>query len=150
MSRALLYAEGEHLHSPVDDLEGFFWVALWSVLFNVTGGPYSEGEMKIRNALQNNQKDAAMTLFTYLVADDKERSHATRRFEDFILDWWKTVQNQRLEWEREVIAESPMGAGKGYYLPHFHRFALRGVLDILKLLKEHGKGEISWGSWTAP
>ena len=33
MSRTLL-SSGDWLHSPVDDLESFFWVAVWSVFFN--------------------------------------------------------------------------------------------------------------------
>ena len=105
--------------------------------------------MRIRNALQKNAKNDAMDLFSSLVNSNEECSNATRRFEDFIFDWWTTVENQRWEWSRKVIAKSPKDAGSGYYLPHFHRFALRGVLDILEVLVKHWDGDISWRSWSA-
>ena len=51
------------------------------------------------------------------------------------------------KWTEEVHEK---GADCKYWLRHFHRLALRGVLDVLEVLEKHWDGEISWESWTAP
>ena len=71
-------------------------------------------------------------------------------FQDVIEDWWNKVGPLHLQWAREVIADAPEGAGDKYYLPHFHRFALQGVLDVLEVLHKHWDGKIGWQSWSGP
>ena len=53
-------------------------------------------------------------------------------------------------WGLKVGRPAPRGAGKDYYLPNFHRYALQGVLDVLGVLYKHRDGEINWESWTVP
>ena len=72
------------------------------------------------------------------------------RFQGVIDDWWKTVRDLDQEWRLDVMESHLENAGSEYYLPHFHRFALQGVLDVLEVLEKHWNGEISWKSWTAP
>jgi len=60
------------------------------------------------------------------------------------------VGNGREMWGDEVLSNSPEGAGREYYLPHFHSFALQGVVDVLEVMAEDWSGEISWESWTFP
>ena len=55
-----------------------------------------------------------------------------------------------MAWRREVVNNAPDNAGKEYYLPYLHRFALQGALDVLQVLESHWDGEIGWESWTAP
>ena len=74
-----------------------------------------------------------------IVADD---------FQGIIDDWWMKVQYLNWEWHLEVMESPPENAGSRYYLPHFHCFALQGVLDVLEVLKKHWNSEISWKSWT--
>ena len=149
MSRALLDAKGEYLHSPIDDLESFFWVALWSVVFHVKAKPKLDPEWELRKALLRNDKDRAMRLFVDELHGNEGCDDVMLRFQGVIHDWWKKLWGQRREWRLEVMARHPPNAGSEYYLPHFHRFALRGVLDVLEVLDKHWKGEISWKSWTA-
>lgn len=132
------------MHSPVDDLESFFWVALWSVLFNEgSGEKHWEAERDMREALLNNQKDTAMHHF-YLLASDRLGNNVTRCFEAVILGWWREVKGWSMKWAEEVRKE---GAGGEHRLRLFHRFALRGVLDLLGVLEEHW-GDIGRESWT--
>lgn len=57
MSRPLFKATGDYLHSPVDGLESFFWVTVWSVIFNKDDtGDKSAQEMHIRDDLQEQQR----------------------------------------------------------------------------------------------
>ncbi|KAF9778744.1 hypothetical protein BJ322DRAFT_1092398 [Thelephora terrestris] len=150
MSRALLDTPGEYLHSPVDDLESFFWVALWSVLFNKTSGEESGVEGPARQALTKNNKDLGIRQFGYLEGVE-QRNQATQRFQAVIQDWWKKVEPLSEQWRREVFIKRPRDADAKYYLPHFHRFALRGVVDVLEVLEKHWKdGEIGWSSWSRP
>ena len=150
MSLALLGTRGEYLHSPVDDLESFFWVALWSVVFHVKANPKLESEWNLREALLRNSKGEAMQIFSNQLFGKKGCDDVMLRFQGVIDDWWKTVRDLNREWRLEVMESPPENAGSGYYLPHFHRFALRGVLDVLEVLEKHWNGEISWKSWTGP
>ncbi|KAF9788668.1 hypothetical protein BJ322DRAFT_1183683 [Thelephora terrestris] len=150
MSRALLRARGEYLHSPVDDLESFFWVALWSVVFNERSGEEFKVEEPVRQALLRNDKDDAIHQFLHLEIN-KLRTQVTQRFQAFIEDWWEKVELLHKQWRKEVFVKTPSDADAEYYLPHFHRFALRGVVNVLEVLDRHwNDGEIGWESWSRP
>jgi len=47
-------------------------------------------------------------------------------------------------------SDAPNDASGEYCLPHFHRFALQGVVEVLEVLADHWDEEISWESWTNP
>ena len=144
MSRSLL--QREYLHSPVDDLESFFWVALWSVMFNEKSGRWNDDEEDVRKLLFNIDKDKAIWKFTLLSLDGC--NHITRRFRNVMTDWRFKVRDRQVNW---VLEKIPKDTDKeSYSLPHFHRFALQGVLDVLGVLHEHWEGEISWKSWAGP
>ena len=146
MSRALLVAKRDYLHSPVDDLESFFWVAIWSVLFNLKSGEKWDAEQRTKNALLKNQKDHAMTLFGDLIYNE-QRNNVTRCFQNLIRDWWMKVQNKNQTWRD--VASTLSNDAKQFQL-QFHQFALQGVLDVLEVLGKHWEGSISWNSWTRP
>ena len=149
MSRALLTAEeGEHLHSPVDDLESFFWVAFWSILFNKKSGFPTEAEKRIMDHLGKNNR--AYALDRFLLLPPKYQGNTTNRFQAFVEDWWNKVLDRQLVWAHKVVRPAPVDAGYEYYMPHFHQFALQGVLDVLRVLQKHWKGEINWESWGGP
>ena len=150
MSRTLLRAKRGYLHSPVDDLESFFWVAVWSVFFNEDSMEVqSDEEKEIRYYLTKSNKVDAIGSYSTLICDAKT-SNITRRFQSVLFDWWVKVRDRHVTWSREVLGGKPKDAGGEYYLPYFHRYALQGVVDTLEVLAKHWDGEISWGSWTAP
>ena len=146
MSRALLVAEGDYLHSPVDDLESFFWVAIWSVLFNMVSGEKWDAEQRTKDALLKNQEGHAMTLFGLLIYDE-QRNNVTRCFQNLIRDWWKKVRDTNDTWRD--VASTLSNDAKQFQLK-FHQFALQGVLDVLEVLERHWEGSINQDSWTRP
>ena len=150
MSRALIAAEEEdkYLHSPVDDLESFFWVAVWSVFFNQKSGESWEAEKGVRKNLLKNDKANAMDTFGRLTSHPK-RNVVTQRFQNVIEGWWELVREQEKLWRQAVTRDPRKDANAQYYLPHFHRFALQGVMKVLQLLDKHWDGDIGWKSWTA-
>ena len=148
MSQALLNARGEYLHSPVNNLESFFWVALWSVVSNMKAKYSLVAEKQLSAALLRNNKSHAMEIFTELHVD-KQCNHIILCFQCIIEDWWKKVQDQHLDL-LEALDPLPANTDNKHYLPHFHWFALQGVFDVFEVLENHWNSEISWMSWTAP
>jgi len=139
----------DYLHSPVDDLESCFWVALWSVLFNKDHEELlSIEEHVMRESLIKIKKAEAVGYFGIL--EFKELSNIMQHFLPVLSVWWEKIRCRDGMWKAEVLDKSPAGAGKEYYLLHFHHFALQGVLDILEVMAENWDGEISWESWTSP
>jgi len=152
MSRTLSDAKGSRLHSPVDDLESFFWVAIWSVFFNkdhAKAKAYSNQEKRIMDYLVDGQKDRAADKYSELVCDDTT-SNIGRHLQAVLDDWWMKVRDRNRKWSKEVLRGAPENASRDYYLPHFHRFALEGVADILEVLSDHWDKEIGWESWAGP
>ena len=153
MSRALLKTGEDYLHSPVDDLESCFWVSVWSVFFNkdeANKKHRSDREKRIQDSLDKSDKEGAMLLISMLRVKGEEHSNITRRFQPVLRDWWTKVRHRNEEWMDQVVEKAPGNAGKEYYLPYFHRFALQGVLQALKVLEKYWNGEIGWESWTPP
>jgi len=150
MSRALLGIKKAYLHSPVDDLESFFWVAVWSVFFNRSDAKgRSDEEEGIRDDLVGGDKDNAMRNLLNLEHHGND-SDITRRFQPTLREWWMKVRHRDEVWSEQVLARKPGGADGAYYLPHFHCFALEGVVGVLEVLEGSWDGELSWESWTGP
>lgn len=151
LSRNLIIAAtmgGACLHSPVDDLESFFWVALWSVLFNEDSDHLlSTGEQVLREELAKGNKGSAVIWMTRL---GSSTGNTTRRFLPLLKAWWYKVQYKDTEWEDGVELHAPAGAGEEYYLPHFHHFALQGVVDVLEVVSGYWNDELGWDNWTKP
>jgi len=148
MSWALLDGDSDYLHSPVDDLESFFWVAVWSVLFNEDNAKgQSDKEKRIKDDfIRHHEADAIDSCYSVL-APDAKASDITRCFRTILLKWWKKVRDQNEMWVEKVLGGRPKDAGGEYYLPHFHRYALQGVVDVLEVLVDHWDKEIGWESW---
>ena len=152
MSRAILGARRNYLHSPVDDLESCFWVSVWSVFFNqdkANKDHRSVEERDIQDSLDKSEKAKAIDSVSRLQFEGEEHSNITHRFQPVLFDWWTKVRDRDVSWVDEVVKKAPKDAGKEYYLPYFHRFALEGVLQALQVLESHWNGEIGWESWTA-
>jgi hypothetical protein len=103
----------------------------------------------MKEELAKYRKDEAMGTFAAL-RRGQDHSKITQRFRPMLLDWWWKVQNQYARWIEEVLEGAPNNADGGYYLSHFHRFALQGVVDVLHVLVKHWDGEVGWESWAAP
>jgi len=150
MSRTLVGAKKGHLHSPVDDLESFFWVAVWTVFSNKDHEKNrSEEEKSIMEHLSWCRKDVAMSDYSVFVLDSAT-SNIVRHLRPILLDWWMRVRDRSMRWTNQVPMEVPNGAHGKYYLPHFHCFAPEGVVDVLEVLLTHWDKEAGWKSWVLP
>ena len=146
----MLYTDGYWLYSPTDNLESCFWVAAWSGFYNTDNiKDLTEEERRIKEALAACRKDDAMTTVSVFLYGENH-SNVTRRFQPILLEWWMGVRNRCVLWTRGVLHGKPDDASGEYYLPHFHRFALEGVVIALEALTNHWDGEIGWKSWTGP
>lgn len=137
------------MHSPVDDLESFFWVVIWSVFFNkdhANGKAYSDEEKDIMDRLARGDKGRAVDNYSRLLCD-ATTSNIGQLFQPILEDWWIKVRDRDLRWSKEVLRGAPKNAGRDYYLPHFHHFALEGVADALEVLLNHWDKEIGQESW---
>ena len=132
----------------MDDLESYFWVALWSVFFNEGIEPLlSARERILREELAGSKKGSSSASFRFL---GRDASDIAKRFLPVLKAWWTKLDDKNLEWFNEVVSGAPPGEEEGYYLPRFHRFALQGVVDILEVMTEYWNGESSWEGWTEP
>ena len=137
-----------HIHSPVDDLESGFWVTFWSLLFHEDHeGLCSQLEQWARRMFTNNKRQEAAEGNIILGGP---KSSIMQRFSSvFEASWDGSVRDKILSWP-DVVMRAPENAGEEYFLPHFHRAALQGVVDLLEVMLEHWNGEIGWESWTGP
>ena len=137
-----------HIHSPVDDLESGFWVTFWSLLFHEDHeGLCSQLEQWARRMFINDKRQEAAEGNIILGGP---KSSIMQRFSSvFEASWDGSVRDKILSW-RDVVMRAPENAGEEYFLPHFHRAALQGVVDLLEAMLEHWNGEIGWESWTGP
>ncbi|EEB99054.1 hypothetical protein MPER_01329, partial [Moniliophthora perniciosa FA553] len=63
-------------------------------------------------------------------------SAITEQLEPLLREWYNTMQKLRDDWFE--VATLPNGIkAEAWYLPHFHQFAFRGVVDILELMLKH-------------
>ena len=147
MSRALLSGPEDYLHSPADDLEAFFWVALWCVLFNEKNVPQTVGETAMKELLLKNSKSDAILRFNCI--DLEPHSIVTKRFYIVISEWWKKVRDQVANF-RHAVLEPPERNVTEFYLSHFHQYALQGVENTLEVFKEHWEKEIGRKRWDSP
>jgi len=132
----------------VDDLESFFWVALWSVVFNEDcEHMLTRSERVLRKKLVEVKQDNAAGILPFIISD---ASAIMDRFLPVLMAWWEKAKNKGAGWYVEVLRCAPVGAGEEYYLPHFHRYALQGVVDILETISGYWNDEIGWDSWTKP
>ena len=139
-----------YIRTPIDDLESCFWVAIWSVVFNKDSEESSSTvERMVRESLARGCNSDALDTFRLLYYLDEHSSNIVQRFFLVIEAWRERIWSKPWDWS-SVVANAPADADEEFYLPRFHRSALRGVVDVLEVMAEYWDGEISWESWTAP
>ena len=136
------------IHSPKDDLESCFFVALWSTIFNKQQEQsLKPRELEMRDHLTECQSDEAAALLNRITL--REGSDVMKRFRSMLRDWSGKVSAMSCAWVR-VEDSAPADAGEKYYLPRFHLTALQGVVGILEVMLEHWDDGIGWRSWSSP
>ncbi|KAJ6543880.1 hypothetical protein B0H19DRAFT_956069, partial [Mycena capillaripes] len=135
-------ADRPYVQSPVDDIQSFFWVAAWAVLFNTRQQNRSPEEDKWCRDLISGNLGLKSDFSSALLAADLEEGYglaATQLFPVLRL-WWVKLLSLRMDWVSRVtsqVRKQPPDEVANFYLHHFHLFALRGVQEFLELVEEH-------------
>ncbi|KAJ6608681.1 hypothetical protein B0H10DRAFT_2194250 [Mycena sp. CBHHK59/15] len=127
-----------YLRSPVDDIQSFFWLALWAVLFNIHQSKRSRIEVVWQKNLDNAQQKSKSSLpgnVSNTILD--ECSPISQELLPLLIKWWRYQEDLRDEWTSKVIRSANNDKSSDFYLYHFHLYALRGVRDFLRIVDEH-------------
>ncbi|KAJ7666541.1 hypothetical protein B0H17DRAFT_1336278 [Mycena rosella] len=145
MSMALQNANNNdtpYIQSPLDDIESFFWLALWAVLFDIHNKDRSSTEIRWRRRLHTGDYLAKSGLLNEMEMglEDNEHSVIFRELFPLLEEWWPAQLALRKEW-RAVTRQVPPSPSERapFYLHHFHLYAMRGVRDVLALVERHQK-----------
>ncbi|KAJ7122880.1 hypothetical protein C8R44DRAFT_876076 [Mycena epipterygia] len=126
----------DYIHSPLDDLESFFWLAFWAVIFNKQNKTRSVDEVHWQQFLKRGgygAKAAAANLLRDPDVSDPNYSSISNEFIPLLQSLYKIQDDLRASWRAEMrkaktIPETQLTK---FYLYHFHLYALLGVRDIL-------------------
>ena len=148
MSRRLvstLRTANPYLHSPVDDLESFYYTAQWAVAFNdVAGGKRHDGIkiQRFREIIGGSERELA----NVMVRDDLRPIRSEAQYGPFfaqslhlLAPWRFKLSELGSDWY-DVLdnAASRDGEDKERFLGlNFLIYGYRGVTEYLQLVHEH-------------
>ena len=133
-----------YLHSPVDDLESFYYTAQWAAAFNdgASGGRFNGPEIQeFRKMIAGGERAQATDEVTSL----SPRSAGAQYGPFFALSlpllasWWSKFVALRRHWT-DVLDDASLGDGEDrekYLRLNFYIFGYRGVAEYLELVHEH-------------
>ncbi|KAJ6512170.1 hypothetical protein C8R47DRAFT_684062 [Mycena vitilis] len=140
LQAAIDYAR-PYVHSPVDDIQSFFWLAMWAVLFNAKPQTRSPAELQWQQSMRSGIQSEKSSISGDLMTITQGHSSIGSQVFPLLREWWRAQRTLAEEWhERAVpVAESIMDEVKyrDFYLHHFHVYALRGVKEFLALVVQH-------------
>jgi hypothetical protein len=141
-----LWSSSTYLHSPVDDLESFYYTAQWAVAFNdgLRGERHDGKEIQsFREAIAGSrQGDATLKIQTHLTYTRKVVAEYGAFFAHslaLLAPWFIKVSALSKEWTKVMDqAEDFDGEEREKYLSRkFLAFSYRGVREYFELVREH-------------
>ncbi|KAJ6567310.1 hypothetical protein DFH09DRAFT_983916 [Mycena vulgaris] len=132
-----------YLQSPIDDIESFFWLACWAVLFNRHTPTQDRSPFEIRwqRRLANGDYDSRSGVVHGISSDvgAGKYSPVTKQLRPLLKEWWRLQDDLRADWQTVIAAvdDVPTHQEAQYYLHYFHLYALRGVKDGLTVLTKY-------------
>lgn len=134
----------KYLQSPIDDIESFFWLACWGVLFNThtSNQARSNVESKWQGYLASAQYSSKTSLVRELrrQISTKGFSPISTQLLPLLKDWWTAQERLDLRWAEMLASAEDMPQSDErnvFYLKKFHLFALFGVKEFLSLAQRH-------------
>lgn len=133
--------ERQYLQSPVDDIESFYWVLLWAVLFNKHTTNRSDDEVTWQKLISGSRADRLLASTEINEVDgDGEHSPIVLQFAPVLQSLGAMIEKLRRAWNH-VVAKNKKRIGSqdagDFWLPEFHKFAYYGVHGFLKVVEEH-------------
>ncbi|KAG6851586.1 hypothetical protein C0991_007903, partial [Blastosporella zonata] len=132
-----------YVQSPIDDMESFYWTAVWATLNNTKSLSTTKQEEKWKRwlATSNNDRRAVtqeIDKLAFLDLPERECSPFLAVMAPMLHKWWELLKNMNVKWTR---AWKPVEAGPP--LPKellFHKFAYEVVPMYVELLEGEKKG----------
>ncbi len=126
-----------YLHTPMDDMYSFFYVALWVTLLHPKAEGKTEKEHVWRGRLRNGKRDLVIQDFRRLVDDDEMANYSPllRGMLLVLQDWYPAIEKLDLELRRSLVNKNDNIQRNP--LLCFDRFAFRGVKAFVDVLTQH-------------
>jgi len=136
----LLRTRVPYLHSPLDDLESFYYTAQWAVAFNdgASGGRYNgTGIQGLREMIAGRDRAQAIDKLTSLcsLAAEVEYGPFFARSLPLLASWWFKFLTLRRDWSK-VLYDCGLRKEEDLRL-NFLIYGYRGVVEYLELVHEH-------------
>ena len=134
-----------YLHSPIDDLQSFYFTAQWAVAFNdgASGGKHKGAEIKrFREMIVGEKRDRATSMVRNELSPDTANIAEYGPFFVHSLavlsPWLEKLGAMVRDWNHVTIRAKGLGKDMEEYLaPHFLIYGYRGVGEYLELIHEH-------------
>jgi hypothetical protein len=134
-----------YLHSPVDDLESFYYTVQWAAVHN-DGSSAGEQETDALKTLRAKLSDSADIRFQASLLVHRIRPNNPEDIQKFgaflaklqpvLKEWYPSILTLMRSW-RTVKDGADEADISGYYIRHALVFAYRGVADYLKIVHKH-------------
>ncbi|KAJ6630939.1 hypothetical protein B0H10DRAFT_2320779 [Mycena sp. CBHHK59/15] len=92
-----------YILSPIDDIESFFWLALWAVLINIYQSTHSKHEIgwqKDLDSAQQKLKSSILENVMNTILDDC--SPISQELLPLLISWWECQRDLRKKWNTEI------------------------------------------------
>ncbi|KAJ7179531.1 hypothetical protein C8R46DRAFT_1074014 [Mycena filopes] len=141
LHRAIQDGDTSYIQSPVDDIQSFFWTAVWAVLFNVRNQERSPEEIKWQRSLEDAELSKKTNFVDWLgeTFKFKDYSPVSVQLLPLLREWWELQKSLSKDWSkaRSSIEDLSDDLQRQCYLHSFHLFALRGVKEYLALAEKY-------------
>jgi len=144
VNTARTWPRSPYLHSPVDDLESFYYTAQWAAAFNdgASGGRYNGTKLReFREMIAGGERAQAtneVTSLSHIFAEVEYGPFFARSLR-LLAPWRSKFVTLRQDWT-EILYNASLrdGNDKEEYLRlNFYIFGYRGVVEYLELVHEH-------------
>ncbi|KAJ7727931.1 hypothetical protein B0H16DRAFT_1470743 [Mycena metata] len=157
------YFDDEHKHaprfSPADDVQSFFWVMLWAVLFNNMDQKRCPREVAWRAEMEGADVRAKGDFTARLNGEEFDPEFSGVKYSavgvqlfPLLQAWWRKQRELEDDWGmvlRQAKRISPESQAR-FHLHHYHLFALRGVKKFLEIMDEYAPTLKSYGQFAPP
>ena len=133
-----------HLHSPVDDLESFYYTAQWAAAFNdgASGGRHDGIEIQdLREMISGDRRERATNMVREerLSPDTTEYGPFLTRSLYLLTPWQDKLGTLIRDWNRVMRNAASRGDEdkKEYLRLNFLVYSYRGVGEYLELVHKH-------------
>ncbi|KAJ7727972.1 hypothetical protein B0H16DRAFT_1894329 [Mycena metata] len=158
LHRAML-ENTKYIQSPADDVQSFFWVMLWAVLFNNMDQKRCPREVAWRAEMEGADVRAKGDFTARLNREEFDPEFSGVKYSavgvqlfPLLQAWWRKQRELEADWGkvlREAKRISPESHAR-FHLHHYHWFALRGVKEFLEIMDEYCPTLKSYGQFEPP